>query len=143
VSISGGCSDSHGVSDNLPSNKFTGAWQLVEGIVITGKDTVATDYTGDTSLLKIITPTHFAFLMHDKKQGKDSTAYFVAGGGRCELTDSTYTEHLDYCNARDWEGHTFRFQMSFENDTLVQHGRENAEGAGVDRVIIEKYVRAQ
>ncbi len=126
------------------SNIMLGTWRLIEGTVITGSDTVITDYTKDRSMLKIINETHFAFLMHDTHEGKDSTtAMFVAGGGKYTYKDSVYIESLEYCNAREWEGEDFTFKISFRNDTLTQHGREKAEEAGVDRLIIEKYVRAK
>jgi hypothetical protein len=121
---------------------MVGSWRLVQGTVIEGDDTTVTAYTNDTSMIKIINETHFAFLLHDKNKGKDSTtAFFVAGGGPYTFKDSTYTEHLEYCNAREWEGHVFNFQIEMSNDTLIQHGREKADSAGVDRIITERYVR--
>jgi len=121
-----------------------GSWQLVTGITITGKDSTVTDYTRKLSFIKVINNTHFAFLQHDLAGGKDSaTASFVAGGGRYQLSDSNYTEHLEYCNDRQWENHDFNFTISIKNDTLVQQGVEKVESAGVNRINIEKYVRIQ
>lgn len=85
--------------------------------------------------------THFAFLQHDLKKGEDSSAVFVAGGGRYSLTGTTYTEHLEYCSARNWEGNDFSFNISIKGDTLIQRGVEKIENLGVNRVNIEKYVR--
>lgn len=99
-----------------------------------------TDYTHGVSFIKIINDTHFAFLEHDNTHGKDS-AVFAAGGGPYTLKDSLYTEHLEYCNAREWEGRDFTFVISLHEDTLVQTGREKIEGTGIDRLNIEKYVR--
>jgi hypothetical protein len=76
-------------------------------------------------------------------KGKDSAAVFVAGGGSYSLNDSLYTEHLEYCSARDWEGHDFPFTMNIINDTLIQSGIEKIESAGVNRVNIEKYIRVR
>ena len=105
-------------------------------------DTTVTDYTKDRSFVKIINDTHFAFLQHDLSNGKDSAAAsFSAGGGTYSLKDSTYTEHLEYCNAREWEGHDFSFMVTLSGDTLIQSGVEKIEAAGVDRINIEKYVR--
>ena len=121
-----------------------GSWKMLEGASIQNGDTTITDYTKGLSFIKILNETHFAFFNHDLNKGKDtSAASFVAGGGSYTFKDSTYTEHLDYCSARDWEGHVFSFTVTIKNDTLVQYGREKAEGAGVDRVIIEKYVRVK
>lgn len=118
-----------------------GTWKLLSGTTIEKGDTVVTDYTRNVSFIKILNNTHFAFLQHDLKKGKDSAAVFVAGGGRYTLKDSTYTEQLEYCSARDWEGHDFTFTLTLKGDTLVQRGVEKVEAAGVDRINIEKYVR--
>jgi hypothetical protein len=102
-----------------------------------------TDYTKNISFIKIINDTHFAFLQHDLKRGQDSGAVFVAGGGRYSLSDSSYTEHLEYCSARNWEGNDFTFTISIKADTLIISGVEKVEGAGVNRVNIEKYIRVK
>ncbi|WP_347156616.1 hypothetical protein [Pontibacter chitinilyticus] len=119
---------------------MVGTWQLLNATLIEKGDTTVTDYTKNQSFIKIINETHFAFLQHDLAQGKD-TAVFVAGGGEYALKDSLYTEHLQYCSARDWEGNDFTFQVSIQNDTLVQRGIEKVAEAGVDRTTIEKYVK--
>lgn len=119
-----------------------GTWQLFSGTLIEKGDTTVTDYTKNTSFIKIINDTHFAFLQHDLNKGKDS-AVFVAGGGSYTLKDSLYTENLQYCSARDWEGHDFNFVVSIVNDTLVQQGVEKVESAGINRINIEKYTRVK
>lgn len=119
---------------------ITGTWQLISGTLIEKGDTTTTNYTQAISFIKIINATHFAFLQHDVNQGQDS-AVFVAGGGSYSLTDSVYTEHLEYCSARDWEGHDFAFTITLKQDTLIQRGIEKVESAGVNRINIEKYVR--
>ena len=120
-----------------------GTWKLITGMVIEKGDTVVTDYTKNISFIKIINDTHFAFLQHDLNKGKDSAAVFVAGGGSYSLNDSLYTEHLEYCSARNWEGNDFPFTLSIMNDTLIQSGVEKIESAGVNRVNIEKYIRVK
>jgi hypothetical protein len=119
-----------------------GTWQLLTGTLIEKGDTTITDYTQSTSFIKIINETHFAFLQHDLNKGKDS-AVFVAGGGSYSLADSLYTEHLEYCSAREWEGNDFTFALSIKNDTLIQKGIEKIESAGVNRINIEKYIRVK
>ena len=104
---------------------------------------MVTDYTKGMSFIKIINDTHFAFLQHDLANGKDSSKVFSAGGGSYSLTDSVYTEHLEYCSAREWEGHDFPFTITIQNDTLIQSGVEKVENAGIDRINIEKYVRVK
>lgn len=123
---------------------MAGTWKLLRGTLIEKGDTTVTDYTKNISFIKIINDTHFSFLQHDLNKGKDSaTAVFVAGGGTYSLKDSLYTEHLEYCNDRVWEGHDFSFTITLKNDTLTQAGIEKVEGTNVNRMNIEKYVRLQ
>jgi len=121
---------------------ITGTWKLLSGSLIEKGDTTVTDYTGNKQFIKIINDDHFAFLSHDLNKGKDSaTALFSAGGGKYSIKDSIYTEHLEYCNARDWENNDFTFTVTIKNDTLIQQGVEKIEGTDVNRLNIEKYVR--
>jgi hypothetical protein len=128
------------VTSSLP---IEGSWQLISGTLIEKGDTTFTDYTKNLSMIKILNGSHFAFMSHDLKQGKDSTATFSAGGGRYTLNGDQYTEYLEYCNAREWEGHTFQFTVTIENDTLTQRGVEKLENLGVERLNIEKYSRVK
>jgi hypothetical protein len=126
------------------SVSLIGTWKLIRGELIEKGDTTVTDYTKGISFIKIINPDHFAFFEHDLDKGKDSaTAVFVAGGGRYSLHDSTYTEHLEYCSARNWEGNDFTFTVHLENDTLTQSGIEKVDSLGVNRLNIETYVRVE
>ena len=101
-------------------------------------DTTVTDYTKDRSFIKIINETHFSFLQHTLR--KDTTD-FSAGGGRYTLNGNNYTEHLEYCSAKEWEGHDFSFTVTLNGDTLIQSGVEKIEAQGIDRMNIEKYIR--
>jgi hypothetical protein len=130
-----------GKNSKPSSNLIEGTWQLITGTLIEKGDTIVTDYTKNISFIKIINDTHFAFLQHDLKKGQDSDAVFVSGGGRYSLSDSLYTEHLEYCSARNWEGNDFKFTISIKADTLIQTGVEKVESAEVNRVNIEKYIR--
>ena len=124
-------------------SSIQGTWKLLSGTTITKGDSVVTDYTKDQSMIKIINNTHFAFLKHSTSAPKDSSNQFDAGGGSYTLASNQYTEHLDYYHDRNWEGKTFTFTVSFNKDTLTQQGVEKVEGAGIDRIIIEKYVRVK
>ena len=120
-----------------------GTWQLISGTTIEKGDTTITYYTKNLSFIKIINKTHFAFLKHDLTKGKDTSAVFGSGGGSYSLKDSLYTEHLEYCSDRAWEGNDFTFTITIKNDTLIQSGIEKVENAGVNRLNIEKYVRVK
>ena len=137
------CGKGTGDNPSQPNlHPIVGTWQLVRGTLIEQGDTTVTDYTKDISFIKIINDTHFAFLQHDLNKGKDS-AVFVSGGGRYTLRDSLYTEHLEYCSARDWEGNDFTFTVAIAGDTLLQSGVEKVVSSGVDRINIEKYVKVK
>ena len=127
-------------SETTPNTRLPiqGTWKLLTGTLIEKGDTVVTDYTKDKSFIKIINDSHFAFLQHDTR--KDSSN-FSGGGGPYELNGNNYTEHLEYCSAKEWEGHDFTFTMTITGDTLVQSGVEKIESQGIDRINIEKYIK--
>ena len=120
---------------------LVGTWRLISAET-TEKDSTFSTFNPKTKMIKIINDTHFAFFNHDLHNGKDSTnAVFFGGGGKYTLKDSTYTENLEFFNNRQWENNKFEFTVKIKNDTLIQKGIEKVEKLGVDRVIIEKYVR--
>ncbi|MDQ6902369.1 MAG: hypothetical protein M3139_05075 [Bacteroidota bacterium] len=120
---------------------IAGTWKLISGTLIDKGDTTITDYTKNISFIKILNENHFAFLSHDLSKGKAADSTFTAGGGRYDLKDSSYTEHLEYCSDRQWEGNDFNFTILIKNDTLTQTGREKVVNTGIDRLNIEKYSR--
>lgn len=130
-------------SDKQKPIPLVGTWQLISA-TSTERDSTYSTFNPNNKMIKIITPTHFAFFNHDLTQGKDSTtATFAGGGGEYTLVDSVYTEHLQYFNLREWEDHKFQFVVKIQNDTLTQSGVEKLEKLGIDRVIVEKYVRVK
>jgi hypothetical protein len=135
--------NSNSKNEEIKKNKLPliGTWKLISGTLIEKGDTVITNYTKKTSFIKIINATHFAFLSHDMNKGKEADSSFSAGGGHYSLQDSSYTEHLEYCSDRQWEGNDFSFTITIKNDTLIQTGIEKVENAGVNRLNVEKYSR--
>ncbi|MDF2187684.1 hypothetical protein [Paraflavitalea sp. CAU 1676] len=129
------------VATKPAATAVTGTWKLLTGTLIQKGDTTVTDYTKGQSFIKIINDSHFAFLHHDLSKGKDSAALYSSGGGSYILKDTLYTEHLEYCTARQWEGNNFEFTVTIKGDTLIQKGIEKIQDLGVDRLNIEKYVR--
>jgi len=118
-----------------------GTWKLLTGTLIEKGDTVVTDYTKGKEFIKIINNDHFSFLGHDLGKGKNADSMFTCGGGGYQFHDSSYTEHLEYCNDRQWEGNDFSFTVTINNDTLIQKGIEKIDSLGVNRLNIEKYIR--
>lgn len=122
-------------------NPIEGTWRLISAET-TEKDSTFSTFNRKTKMIKIINDTHFAFFNHDLKNGKEpETALFFGGGGKYTLNDSIYTEQLEYFNNRDWEDNKFEFVVKVQNDTLIQKGVERVEKLGINRIIIEKYVR--
>lgn len=129
--------------DSTSIHKLEGTWKLLYGMTIEEGDTTYTDYTAGQESFKMLNDSNFAFFRHDLNHGKDSLAVFVSGGGKYTFREGKYTEHLDYCNFREWEGLTFEFNLKIGADTLVQKGIERIEELGVDREIWEYYLRVK
>ncbi|WP_128547360.1 hypothetical protein [Larkinella soli] len=127
-------------SEALP---LKGTWELISGRTVEKGDTLFTDYRKNEKTIKIINDTHFSFLRHDLVKGKDTAAVFVAGGGSYKLAGNAYTEFLEYCNDRQWEGNKFDFTVAIKGDTLIQTGVEKVANLGIDRVITETYLRVR
>lgn len=136
------CSDKPAKTSSADRLPIVGTWQLLRGTLIENGDTTVTSYAYKKPFIKIINDTHFAFLLHDLTKGRDSAVY-SSGGGRYDLADSLYTEHLAYCSDRQWEGNDFAFTVTIKNDTLVQTGLEKIEKAGINRINTEVYVRVK
>lgn len=131
-------------SSNQPiePNPILGTWELVAVINKEGGTTFDT-FAAERRMIKIITPTHFSFVNHDLTKGEDSLAFFAAGAGAYTLSGNKYVEQLEFCTARSWEGHTFNFEIEIKGDTLIQQGVEKSDALGVDRYIIETYIRVK
>jgi hypothetical protein len=123
------------------TSSLEGTWQLISA-TSTEKDSTFSTFNPKVKMVKIINDSHFAFLSHDITGAKDSTrAVYTAGGGTYTLKDNLYSENLEYFIDPQWENHKFEFVVKIQNDTLVQKGVEKLEKLGIDRVIVEKYVR--
>lgn len=137
-------------NEDIKNNKIDAAvslgiedtWKLVSAQTIINGDTTYVDYTKDMDGIKIIGKDHFAFFQHDLSKGEDSTtSRFSSGGGKYILEGNHYTEFLEYCSSRKWEGNKFDFTLAVKGDSLIQTGIEKIESLGVNRIIIETYVR--
>jgi hypothetical protein len=128
-------------NDDQSSIHLNGTWKLVSGVTITKGVSSFAQYPKNQEMIKIINDTHFAFLNHRVNTPKDSVNHFDAGGGSYTLVGDQYTEHLDYYSDKNWEGKAFKFTVTIKNDTLVQTGIEKVEKEGIERTIIEKYLK--
>ena len=124
-------------------SSILGTWQLLTVLTIEGADSLLNDYTQGVKGIKMFNETHFAFFQHDLNQGKEKDSLYVSGGGPYTYKDGVYTEHLEYCNFRVYENNSFEFELFVTGDTLVQKGTEELAEAGVNKYIIETYVRVK
>jgi len=129
-----------GCESKQTQNPITGTWELISATT-TEKDSTFSTFDPTHKMIKIINPTHFAFLNHAINTKKDSSNAFTGGGGKYTLKDSVYTEYLEYYVDKAWENNKFEFVVKIDQDTLTQKGVERVEKLGIDRVIIEKYKR--
>jgi hypothetical protein len=125
----------------VPVAPIEGTWKLVSAVKIIKADTAVTypEKGQEDEMIKVINGDHFAFFKHDLKKG--GKPIFDSGAGTYSLTGDDYTENLQYCNYREWEGHSFNFKVSFKGDTLQQKGIEKIDSLKINQEIVETYIR--
>ncbi|MCE7066117.1 hypothetical protein [Dyadobacter sp. CY326] len=141
ISVFVACSDKKENVEKPSASSIVGTWALSSSKVIRKKDTLITFPVKNQEMIKMFTETHFTFMKHDTKQGKGDSTVFDAGAGTYELKGDDYSEHLQYCNYRDWENRDFHFKLRINGDTLIQTGIEKIDSLGIDQEILEVYVR--
>ena len=122
--------------EKVENNTIEGSWKLVYAH-IDEKDSLQIKDLSKTDFIKIINKSHFAFFNQDK----GSSENFVAGGGSYTFDGKNYIETLNFIDAPDYRGHVFPFEAEVKGDSLIQQGHEKIEEAGLDRYILEKYIR--
>ncbi len=120
------------------SSQIEGTWKMIYA-EIRENDSVQVKDLSSTDFVKILNKSHFAFF----NQERETNENFTAGAGTYTFDGSTYVENLDFINYMDYRGHSFSFEVRIQGDTLIQQGHEKIEASGVDRYILEKYVRVQ
>ena len=133
------CKDNNEATKSLKPkiiHTIEGSWKLVYAHILE-KDSLQVKDLSKTDFIKIINATHFAFF----NQEEGTSDNFMAGGGSYTFNGSDYTETLDFINAPDYRGHVFPFKAEVKGDSLIQQGHEKLEAAGLDRYILEKYIR--
>lgn len=118
------------------TNEIQGTWKLVYAD-IREKDSVQVKDLTATDFIKIINATHFAFFNQDRGTAEN----FMAGAGTYTFDGSEYIETLDFIGVPELRGHEFPFEVEIRGDSLIQQGHEKVEEAGIDRYILEKYIR--
>jgi hypothetical protein len=120
-----------------------GTYKLLGSETIKGADTTRLTVDFDKNeMLKMFNGSHFSFFNHDKSGGKDSlNTVFVSGAGTYSLDGDKYTENLDFCNFREWEGKQFHFTLEIKGDTLIQSGEEVLPELGINQRIKETYLK--
>ena len=121
---------------NPVKNSIEGSWKLVYAD-IKENDSIQIKDLSKTDFIKIINGSHFAFF----NQEIGTSENFMGGAGTYTLKGSDYAETLDFINAPDYRGHVFPFKVEIKGDSLIQQGHEKIEAAGLDRYILEKYIR--
>lgn len=124
------------VAEKSTDNTIEGSWKLVYAD-IKENDSIQIKDLSKTDFIKIINGSHFAFF----NQERGTSENFMGGAGTYTLAGSDYVESLDFINAPDYRGHKFPFKVEIKGDSLIQQGHEKIEAAGLDRYILEKYIR--
>ena len=135
------CKKEENSKDSTAAPSIAGTWELVSSKVIAKGDTVLTFPVKGQEMIKIFNENTFAFFKHDLNGGKGEAAIFDSGAGTYELKDGNYSEHLAYCNYRDWENRDFQFKLRMQNDSLIQTGIEKIDSLNINQEIIEIYVK--
>lgn len=120
----------------IEENKIEGSWKLVYADILEN-DSLQIKDLGNTDFIKIINRTHFAFFNQDRETSEN----FMAGGGSYTFDGRSYKETLNFIASPDYRGHVFPFEVEIKGDSLIQKGHEKIEEAGLDRYIVEKYIR--
>ena len=104
---------------------------------IVENDSVKLKDLSNTTFIKIINKTHFSFFNQEIKGNKN----FYSGAGSYVLEGEKYTETLAFTTIEAIKNHQFSFKVIIKGDTLIQSGIEKVKAAGINRFIIEKYIK--
>lgn len=121
---------------NPEISRLEGTWKMTYA-EIRENDTIEVKDLSSTDFIKIINRSHFAFF----NQERGTQENFMAGAGTYTYDGSKYVENLEFINFVDYRGHSFSFDVEIKGDSLIQQGFEKIEASGIDRYILEKYIR--
>ena len=120
------------------SNPLIGTWKLVYAET-NENDSIKIKDLSNTQFIKIINHTHFAFF-NQKNEGNEN---YYGGAGTYTLNENDYIETLSFTSVGAMKNHRFPFKVSVKDDSLIQSGVERIKEAGINRTIIEKYIKVQ
>lgn len=100
-------------------------------------DSVKQKDLSNTTFIKIINNNHFSFFNQEISGNKN----FYSGAGSYTLIGQNYTETLSFTKLETIRNHQFSFNIVFNGDTLIQSGTEKVKAAGINRYIVEKYLK--
>ena len=123
---------------DLSEISVEGSWKLIYADIRENDSLIVKDLS-QTDFIKIINKTHFAFF----NQEKGSDENFMSGAGSYTFNGTDYIETLDFISITEYRGHEFPFKVEIIGDSLIQQGHEKIEEAGLDRYILEKYIRIE
>ena len=113
-----------------------GTWKMISAETIEN-DSIKLKDVSNTTFIKIINKSHFSFF----NQHKTGTENFYSGAGIYHLKGNKYTETLEFTTVKEIRNHQFSFQLEIIGDTLIQSGIEKVAAAGINREIVEKYIK--
>ena len=120
----------------ITNNKIEGTWEMVYAEIIEN-DSLKLKDLSNTSFIKIINKSHFSFF----NQENSGTKNYYSGAGSYILKDDNYTETLNFTTLEAIKKHQFSFKIVVKGDTLIQSGIEKVAAAGINRYILEKYIK--
>ena len=120
----------------ITNNKIEGTWKMVYAEIIEN-DSLKLKDLSNTSFIKIINKSHFSFF----NQENSGTNNYYSGAGSYILKDDNYTETLNFTTVEAIKKHQFSFKIVVKGDTLIQSGIEKVAAAGMNRYILEKYIK--
>ena len=120
----------------ITNNKIEGTWEMVYAEIIEN-DSLKLKDLSNTSFIKIINKSHFSFF----NQENSGTKNYYSGAGSYILKDGNYTETLNFTTVEAIKKHQFSFKTVVKGDTLIQSGIEKVAAAGINRYILEKYIK--
>ena len=132
-----------------------GVWQLQTSDLTIG-DTTYPCLPADWQMIKMITPTRFAFFSAKQQRPNfpsyegtpelrlDAFATYNSGSGHYTLAGDCYTEHIEFCNFPNYVGQSITFTLTLDGERLTMAGTYPLVNMGLgdsDGYLVETYLR--